>query len=109
MSLNIIKVNTKNLKSKGNPDIVQSTYHINRNDSKQINSTMFKDIYTTYQKKFGAENVLVRGVNSEGMRTLKSFGDNDLNFQDFYQYYQNRVKDTSKFEQFYSVEITVRK
>lgn len=109
MSLNVKKVITKHLKSKGRPDIEQSTYHINRTDNKTINTKLFNDIYNTYQKKFGADNVLVRAVNNEGMRTLKAFGESEVNLQEFHQYYQNRVKDTTQFEFFYSLEITIKK
>jgi LPS O-antigen subunit length determinant protein (WzzB/FepE family) len=109
MSLNVKKVITKQLKSKGRPDIEQSTYHINRTDNKTINTKLFNDIYNTYQKKFGADNVLVRAVNNEGMRTLKAFGESEVNLQEFHQYYQNRVKDTTQFEFFYSLEITIKK
>jgi hypothetical protein len=108
MSLNIKKVSTKNLKSKGHPDVVQTTFHINRNEEAPINSALFRDIYNGYEKKFGAHNVLVRAVNNTGMMTLKGFGENDLMFLDFHQYYQNRVKDPKHFYYFYSLEITVR-
>jgi len=108
MSLNIQKVNQKRLKSKGNPDIVQSTFHINRTEEAPINTKLFRDIYGRYEKKFGAHNLLVRAVNNTGIMTLKTFGEEELTFQDFHQYYQNRVKDTQSFEYFYSLEITVR-
>ena len=108
MSLNIKKVNKKILKSKNHPDIVQSTFHINRSEEAPINTALFRDIYGSYEKKFGAHNLLVRAVNNTGMMTLKTFDEDNLSFQDFHQYYQNRVKDTQSFEYFYSLEITVR-
>ena len=84
-------------------------YHINRKDNKTINSALFRDIYNAFEKKHGTHNLMVRAVNSEGMKTFKSFDMDELNFEDFHEYYENKVKFTDKFEYFISVEITILK
>lgn len=107
-NLRIKKSNVKILKSKGHPDITQTTYNISQSNDERFNSVLFRDIYNVYSNRFGAENVLVRAVNSEGIRTFKTFDQDELNFTDFHEYYANKVARFEEFEMFYSLEITVR-
>ena len=63
---------------------------------------------SSFSKKYGAENVIVRGLTNTMPYTFKSYGETSLNFQEFHEYFENRVKDTSQFEYFYNIEIQVR-
>ena len=84
-------------------------YHINRKDNKTINSILFRDIYKGFESKYGSSALLIRAVNDEGMQTFKSFDNQELNFEDFLPYYENKVHIANKFEYFYSMEVTILK
>ena len=107
--LNVKEIENKVLKSSAHKQVNKVSYHINRKDNKTINTAMFKDIYDTFEKKYGADNLLVRAVNNTGMMTLKTFGQDELNFIDFDDYYNNKVKSTANFKYFDSIEITILK
>jgi hypothetical protein len=106
--LNVEQIENKLLKVKNGNDYHKKVYHINRTDNKTINSKMFKDIFEDFAKKYGAKNVMVRGLCNDGLFTFKGFNEENLNFENFHEYFANRVKDTMNFEYFYSVEITLR-
>jgi len=108
MDLKIKPVETLKLKSKSGTK-EKIVYHINRDKDKTINSKMFRDAYDVFANKYGAKNLLIRGANNQGIFTFKGFGDDELNFTDFHEYYSNKVKDKSEFDYFYSLEFTVLK
>lgn len=106
--LNVKEVENKKVKfSKSTYD--KQVYHINRKDKKTINSSLFRKIYENFEKRYGANSLLIRAVNNEGIKTFKSFDADELNFDDFEEYYKNKVADTNNFEYFYSMEITILK
>jgi hypothetical protein len=105
--LNVQETENKLFKNKGGDSFHKKVYHINRKDDKTINSVLFRDIYDNFANKYGSKNVMVRALNNTQYMTFKGFGDTILNFENFNEYYENRVKDASKFEYFYSIEISV--
>ena len=107
--LNVKEIQNKKLKSSTKKEINKVVYHINRKDDKTINTVLFKDIVSSFEKKYGVNNIMVRAVNNTGMMTFKSFAQNELDFIDFHEYYQNKVASEKNFEYFYSVEITILK
>jgi hypothetical protein len=60
------------------------------------------------EKKTGAENVLIRGLNGIGFTTLKGYNQ-DYDDYDYEDYFNNKVKDDSNFSQFFQLEITIKK
>jgi hypothetical protein len=108
MDLKIKPVETLKLKSKSGTK-EKIVYHINRDNKKTINSKMFRDTYDVFAKKYGANNLLIRGANNEGIFTFKGFSDDELSFIDFHEYLKNKVKSISEFDYFYSLEFTVLK
>lgn len=106
--LNIETIESKKFKVKNNRDYENKIFHISRKDKTTINSVLFKDIFNSFSKKYGAENIIVRGLTNTMPYTFKSYGETSLNFQEFHEYFENRVKDTSQFEYFYNIEIQVR-
>ena len=88
----------------------KEVYQIHRKDNERMNSTMVRDIYNAFEKKAGAPtNVMMRVLNSTGILTLKGFNEDTLNFEDFDDYFKNRVHSEKNFDQFYSIEITLMK
>ena len=106
--LQIDEIQNKLFKVKNGNDYRNKIYHIYRKDKHTINSVLFEDTFKAFSKKYGAENVMVKGLSNDGFFTFKGYGDTSLNFQQFHEYFQNRVKDTGKYEYFYSMEIQVR-
>ena len=106
--LNVSEVENKKLKVKGGQDYTKKVFHINRKDETTINSVLFQDIYNSFSKKYQPENVMVRAVSNSGLFSFKTFGESNLNFKEFHEYFQNKVSNSDQFEYFYSVEITVR-
>jgi hypothetical protein len=105
--LNVQEIENKYFNNKGGDSYHKKVFHINRKDERTINTVLFRDIYDNFSKKYRSKNTMVRAVNNTQMFTLKGFGDVSLNFENFNEYFENRVKDPSKFEYFYSIEITV--
>ena len=105
--LNVQEIENKYFKNKGGDNYHKKVYHINRKDEKTINSVLFRDIYDNFANKYGSKNVMVRALNNTQMFTFKGFGETSLNFENFNEYFENRVKDPSKFEYFYNIEMSV--
>ena len=106
--LNIKKITDKKVFIQ-HDEYEEECYHINRIDNKDINTQMFKDIYSNLKTKYGAKSILVRALNNQHLFTFKGFDEEELNFEDFEEYYKNKVQYTDKFEYFKSLQITVLK
>lgn len=104
--MKIVPTDVQKIKSKKSSK-EKVVYHINRDDEKTINSSLFKDTYNAFVKKYGVHNILVRAQNNQGIFTFKSFDGDELNFTDFHDYYENKVKSDKEFDYFYSLEMTV--
>ena len=104
--LNIQEKENKLIKRKNGNPFHKKVLQINRTDKTTINSALFRDIFSNFSKKYGAENLIIRGLSNTGIFTFKELGETNLNFIDFHEYFQNRVKDTNQFEYFYNVEVT---
>jgi len=108
MDVKITPVSQIKLQSK-NGTKEKIVYHINRKDNKVFNSTMFRDTYKVLEKKYGVNNLMVRASNNTGIFTFKSFAEDELNFINFHEYYENKVKSIDEFGYFYNMEVTVLK
>lgn len=105
------KYKTKFIKSRKRPDSVQNVFQITRTDKQATISVQdIRNFVSTMETK--AKNkkknvkIALRALNPEKYHTLKGFS-TDLQIQDFDDYLKNKVKDTSKFEFFSQLEITV--
>ena len=87
---------------------IETTLRISRfNEKKQIDVDELHGILTNITKSLTPDTkVMIRVMNIQRMFTIKSFADDDLNIDDFDEYYQNSVADLDKFEKFSSVYIT---
>jgi hypothetical protein len=47
---------------------------------------------------FSGQKLLVRGMNAQRFFTFKSFDQDELQIEDFNEYYEDNVQDTDKFE-----------
>ena len=45
-------------------------------------------------------------MNAQRFFTFKGFNDDELQIDDFEDYYENKVKDTEKFEKFSFIQVT---
>ena len=107
-NLDINIVSSKNIKNKSKI-LKRTVFHINRKNSTHINTGQLKDIYESFKEKYGNNNIMLRAVNNTGIFTFKGFNQDNLDIQDLDDYYENKVANTSQYEYFYSVEITVQK
>ena len=87
---------------------VETTLRISRfNEKKQIDVDELHGILTNITKSLTPDTkVMIRVMNIQRMFTIKSFADDDLNIDDFDEYYKNSVEDLDKFKKFSSVFIT---
>ena len=67
-------------------------------DIQQINT----DVKAQLKK---GDRFIIRGLNAAGWRTLKGFG-TELDIDEVEDYYVNKVKSTTKFKDFYQVQVT---
>ena len=104
---NIELTSEKKIKTGKSKESNLRTFTINRKNNKDMNMANFKDVYNVFKKKYGEEKLLVRAMNNTQFFTFKGFTDNGLNIQDFEEYYINKVDDTTKFNMFNQVQISV--
>ena len=59
------------------------------------------NILTGLQTRLGSDaKIMVRGMNAQRVFTFKGFNDEELNVDDFDEYYKNKVEDEEKFSMF---------
>ena len=92
------------------PGAIERTIQISRaNRQKQIDVDEVHTILTSMQSKLGpTTKIMVRGMNAQRMFTFKGFNDEEMNIEDFDEYYINNnsaVKSLDKFEKFSFVQI----
>ena len=92
------------------PGAIERTIQISRaNRQKQIDVDEVHTILTSMQSKLGSSTkIMVRGMNAQRMFTFKGFNDEEMNIEDFDEYYMNHndsVKSLDKFDKFSFVQI----
>ena len=83
--------------------------HFNRGDNKPLSIQTFKNICQTLYERYGVHNVAIRAVTHTGFFTFKGFSDDDIDIQDYDEYFVNKVKDVTEFNQIYQIEATILK
>jgi len=101
---NSVKTNSKKM---GKQTI--DTYKIGKKGNEDISTAELKKLTKTAIDKYGANNVCVRGLNINRWNSFKAFGDEDIDIQEYEDYYQNKIADTSKFNKLFQLEIVIRK
>lgn len=85
----------------------ETTLIISRpNKSKQLDVWEMRNILTNMQKSLPDAKFMVRAMNAQLIFTFKGYDDDELNVEEFEDYYENKVKDTMKFVKFSFIEIT---
>ena len=79
------------------------TINLHRRDKKPIEIDEIRRIYDKYIPE--NNKCIIRALNSLQWWTLKSLNQ-DLNLQRYEEYFQGRVSDSTKFENFYQLSIT---
>ena len=100
------KYNTKLIGTKKIGKATKKSYQITKKGNIKVNDV--KDILATLTKGGTDAKIMIRGLNADKWNTLKGYS-TDLNIEDFEDYYKNKVSDTSKFEYFTQLEISVFK
>ena len=87
---------------------IETTLRIYRNSkTKQIDVDELQNILAGIQRRVGSDvKIMVRAMNDHRLFTFKGFDATELKIKSFEEYYENRVKETEKFEKFKFVEIT---
>ena len=84
----------------------KTSYQVTKKGNIKVNE--IKAILATLTKGNTDTKIMIRGLNADKWNTLKGYS-TDLNIADFEDYYQNKVSDTSKFDYFTQLEISVFK
>ena len=89
---------------KETPKSYTRVINLHRKDNKPLEIKDIKKIYDKYIPK--GTKCIIRGMNSMQWFTIKSLSENDLNLTDYEDYWVNKVKDSSKFDKFYTLSIS---
>ena len=85
----------------------ETTIKISRpSKSKHLDVWEMRSILANMQKSLPGAQFMVRGMNAQHMFTFKGYDDEELNIEEFEDYYENKVSDPTKFEKFSFIEIT---
>jgi hypothetical protein len=87
----------------------QSTIMFSRNDNLQMEADEVKGIYESIKTKAEKDKTkkvkfAIRALVGDKYATLKRL-DSELDVQDFEEYYEGRVQDSTKFEKFSQVQL----
>ena len=108
----MIKYNKQILENTTFKNSNRTTVQINRNDKKQMDVSDVQELVngleSTATKKKEKVKILVRALLIDKWITLKGY-DDELDIEDFEEYYRNKVADPSKFEKFIQLQISVAK
>ena len=83
----------------------QRTINLHRRDKKPIEIDEIKKIYDKYIP--AGSKCIIRALNNVQWYTLKSLNEDDLNLKEYTEYWNNKVKDATKFEKFFQLSICV--
>jgi len=98
------KYNTKLIATKPVGKATKTSYQITKKGNIKVIDV--KDILAKLSKPGSNAKIMIRGLNADKWSTLKGFS-TDLNIEDFEDYYKNKVNDSSKFEYFTQLEVSV--
>jgi hypothetical protein len=85
----------------------ETTLIISRpNKLKHLDVWEMRNILANMQKSLPNAQFMVRGMNAQQMFTFKGYNEDELNIEEFQDYYENKVSDPIKFEKFSFIEIT---
>ena len=89
----------------------QKTIQISRNDKKPMTIKEIVDIVngleTAAKNKGVGTQILVKGLGPDREHTLKGFNEPLKTTEQYLQYFESDVKDSSKFDSFYNIQITI--
>lgn len=90
---------------------IHSTINITRKyKNKKMDVDDMRQIYEGMKKRLGPKaQFTIRGSNIRGTWTFKKFNDDELNIEDFEDYYRGKVRETDKFEKFHMISVTLLK
>lgn len=91
--------------TKNFPNVIETTMQISRSNGTGINVNEFEKLYAGIRQGTDSK-LVVRALNGQRWFTFKGYSDDDLNIDSFENYYQNKVSETGKFENFSIVQIT---
>ena len=92
-----------------NKKIVKRTIRIKRNNNKKITYADLKYLYDDIMKKQKVESDEIGVcVMAEKYLTIKNFEEDDLKPWDDENYYKDRAKDASKFNEYNFIDIIIR-
>ena len=89
----------------------QKTIQLSRNDKKPMTIKEIVDLVKTIEDIKASEGystqILVKGLGPDREHTLKGRNEPMKTIEEYLQYFQSDVKDSSKFDSFYNIQITV--
>jgi hypothetical protein len=89
------------------PGARETTIKISRpNKLNHLDVWEMRSILANMQKNLPDTQFMVRAMNAQHMFTFKGYNDEDLNVEEFEDYYENKVSDPVKFKKFSFIEIT---
>ena len=81
------------------------TFSINHQDNSAISIADIKNLSNKFSAKY--DKVRIRGLNAQRFHTLKSMTQDDIQVDEYEEYYANKVKNGAKFDHFYQLQISV--
>ncbi len=89
----------------------QTTLQISKKNKKNIDIDEIIELFHGLEKQGKAKGLhtefMIRGESVAGWSTLKGFGDDLKTVEDFLDYYNNTVSVTTKFGNFFQLQLTV--
>jgi len=105
MAINQNKYNMNLTEIKETTNAFQRTINLHRKDKKPIEINEIKKMYEKFIP--AGTKCIIRGLNNVQWYTLKNLAEDNLNLQSYEDYWINKVKDSTKFEKFFQLSITV--
>jgi hypothetical protein len=87
--------------------VSEKTMQITRKGRKQMDIDELEGLYGGLRKNKADSKYVIRILNGHRWFTIKGYEEEDLNIMSFEEYYQNKVKETGKFEMISQIEITM--
>lgn len=85
----------------------ERVYNTIKGDKEDLTVDEINYMYNDLLKQFTHDQIMVRVFGITHNFTIKSYADRELNLLSYDDYFRNRVKDISKFQMFFKVEITI--
>ena len=92
-------------------NLKEKAIKVTRTDGKMISPADAKEFVNSLQKgsekKFKEYKMMVKGVGIDGMWTMKTFKEDELNYKDLEEYHNGKVASTAKFLDLYQMQIFI--